>query len=157
MHGPLESVIKDTGDRYPALDAIEREAAKLIATVRVRNDLAEMSIGSEFLMPTRKHDASWLGLDPRGTRVGLDWIPFQTLRDMRGTRWLQMGVDPRTVQEKLGHKDLGTTMKDVEYEEDVADDQIRAALEAEKNAAEKSNAMGKTREKKVAEVVSANS
>ena len=43
LSGPLPDIlIKDTGDRYSILDRIENETARLIAVVRVRQELAGM-------------------------------------------------------------------------------------------------------------------
>lgn len=60
LYGPLPQIlIEDTGDRWEVLDAIEREAAKLIAIVRVRKMLGGMYPGCEFLLPTRM-DGGWV-------------------------------------------------------------------------------------------------
>ena len=59
--------------------------------------------------------------DPRGLffkgreKVGLDWVGFHDLRHFRATQWLMNGVDPRTVQENLGHADIQTTMRYVHF------------------------------------------
>jgi hypothetical protein len=70
LYGPLPNImIKDTGDRYPVLDGIEREAAKLIAMVRVRNDLARMFPGCEFLLPTSTEEGALVGMRFRGRTI----------------------------------------------------------------------------------------
>ena len=62
-YGPLpDSIIKDTGDRYPVLDQMQREAAKLIAVVRVRKDLAEICLDCKFLLPTKTDKGVVVGL-----------------------------------------------------------------------------------------------
>jgi len=59
--------------------------------------------------------------DPRGPfckgreKVGLNWVGFHDLRHFRATQWLMNGVDPRTVQENLGHADIQTTMRYVHF------------------------------------------
>jgi hypothetical protein len=53
LYGPLPDIqITDTADRYPVFEAIEREAAKLIAILRARKNLAEMFPGCELLLPS---------------------------------------------------------------------------------------------------------
>ncbi len=53
LYGLLPDVaIEDTGDRYPVLDRIIREAANLIAMARIRQELAESLPGCAFLLPT---------------------------------------------------------------------------------------------------------
>jgi hypothetical protein len=70
LYGSLpEIVVKDTGDRYPVLDSIEREAAKLIAMGRIRNDLGAMFPGCEFLSPTKTDTESLVGLRFAGRTV----------------------------------------------------------------------------------------
>jgi integrase/recombinase XerD len=63
--------------------------------------------------------------------VGMEWVTFHTLRHMRGTRWLQNGVDLGSVKEKLGHKDIETTMRYAHYVEAHADESIREAQKRE--------------------------
>lgn len=58
-------LIHDTGDRYPVLDRIQHETAKLTAMVRVRQQLYEMFRGCRFLLPTstnRGSGACWIAL-----------------------------------------------------------------------------------------------
>jgi hypothetical protein len=63
LYGPLpEILITDTGDRYPVLDRIANEAAKLYAIVRVRKDLSEIFPGCEFLLPTRSDEKALVGI-----------------------------------------------------------------------------------------------
>lgn len=63
LYGPLPDIlIHDTGDRYPVLDRIANEAAKLIAMVRVRNDLAGIFRGCKFLLPTSTGERALVGL-----------------------------------------------------------------------------------------------
>ncbi len=72
--------------------------------------------------------------DPRGPffkgreEVGLDWVGFHDLRHFRATQWLMNGVDPRTVQENLGHADIQTTMRYVHFIETHA---TKAVVEAQ--------------------------
>jgi len=43
--------------------------------------------------------------------VGLDWVGFHDFRHFRASRWIMRGMDLRTVQELLGHRDITTTMR----------------------------------------------
>jgi hypothetical protein len=75
LYGPLPDVlIHDTGDRYPVLDRIQNEAAKLIAIVRVRQDLEGMFRGCKFLLPT---------LTVKGALVGLRFLGRTVLAEAR--------------------------------------------------------------------------
>jgi hypothetical protein len=63
LFGPLpEIIIQGTGDRDPVLDKIQNEAAKLIAIVRVRKDLAGMYPECEFLLPTSIEEGAPIGM-----------------------------------------------------------------------------------------------
>ncbi len=55
-------MIADTGDRYPVLDHVQRETAKLCAIIRVRDDLAAIFPGCKFLLPTRTDEGSVVGI-----------------------------------------------------------------------------------------------
>jgi hypothetical protein len=70
LYGPRpEILIKDTRDRYYVLDETKREAAKLCAMVRVREDLAGIFPGCEFLLPIRMETGSVVGLKFDGKTV----------------------------------------------------------------------------------------
>ena len=63
LHGPLpDAVVEDTGERYPVLDHISREAAKRTAAARIRHKLAEMNPGCEFLLPTSTDKGMLVGI-----------------------------------------------------------------------------------------------
>ncbi len=63
LHGSLpEIVIGDTGDRWPVLNKIERETAKLCAITRTRKDFAVIFPGCKFLLPTKTSEGSLVGL-----------------------------------------------------------------------------------------------
>jgi hypothetical protein len=63
IFGPLpDIIIKDTGDRYPVLERISNEAAKLIAIVRIRNDLAGIFPRCKFLLPTSTGNGALVGM-----------------------------------------------------------------------------------------------
>jgi len=55
--------------------------------------------------------------EPRGPfeagrkKAGLEWVGFHDLRHFRASQWIMKGVDPRTVQELMGHRDIKTTMR----------------------------------------------
>ncbi len=72
--------------------------------------------------------------DPRGpfkrgcVAAKVDWVKgFHDLRHYRATQWLANGVDPRTVQELLGHSSIVTTMRYVHYLQEHAEEAVRAA------------------------------
>jgi hypothetical protein len=70
LYGPLPDIIvEDTGDRYPVLEGIEREAAKLTAMVRVRKELSSMFPGCEFLLPIKTDKGVLVGLRLDGRTV----------------------------------------------------------------------------------------
>ena len=65
--GPLpDLLIEDTGDRYPVLDRIINETAKLIAMVRIRRDLAKTFPKCEFLLPTSMGKNKLVGIHAKG-------------------------------------------------------------------------------------------
>ena len=63
--------------------------------------------------------------------AGLEWVTIHGLRHYRATSWIQYGAEPRSVQEKLGHKAIQTTMRYVHYVETHGDRAIREAQERE--------------------------
>jgi hypothetical protein len=70
LYGPLpDIVLEDTLDRYPVLDSITRETAKLIAMVRIRQDLRGMFRDCSFLLPTSTDNGSVVGIRFRGKTV----------------------------------------------------------------------------------------
>jgi hypothetical protein len=70
LHGPIPDIlIHDTGDRYPVLDRIQNEAAKLIAIVRVRQELTGMFRGCKFLQSISTGEGALVGLRFRGKTV----------------------------------------------------------------------------------------
>jgi integrase len=72
--------------------------------------------------------------------AGLEWVTFHNLRHFRATTWLDMGADPVSVQEKLGHRDIKTTMRYVHYVESRGDRVIREAQDREKRIREREEA-----------------
>jgi hypothetical protein len=70
LYGPLpDALIKDTGDRYPVLDEIVREAAKRIAMVRVRDAIVGIFGKCTFLLPTSTGDCARVGMQVQGRMV----------------------------------------------------------------------------------------
>ena len=81
---------------------------------------------------TGKH---WVSPDKafrQGRKVAkLGWITFHTLRHMRGTKWLHLGVDIGTVKEMLGHEDIETTMRYAHFIKEHGEKSIREAQKLE--------------------------
>jgi hypothetical protein len=70
LYGPLPDVaIEDTGDRYPVLDRIIREAATRVAMARIRKALADMLPGCQFLLPTSTGQGALVGIRSGGRTV----------------------------------------------------------------------------------------
>jgi integrase len=59
------------------------------------------------------------------------WPGFHDFRHYRATQWVRHGVDPRTVKEWLGHKDIQTTMLYLRFLEGHAEAKFREAEKAE--------------------------
>jgi integrase len=43
--------------------------------------------------------------------TGLDWVHPEDFRHFRATQWVRLGIDLKTVQRLLGHRDIRTTMR----------------------------------------------
>jgi integrase len=77
--------------------------------------------------------------DPRGPfysgrkAVGMEWVGFHDFRHFRASQWAMRGIDLRTVQELLGHRDITTTMRYAHYAPSHA---TRSVLAAHRAAAE---------------------
>jgi len=70
LYGPLpDAAVRDTGDRYPVLDRVVHETAKLVAIVRVRDDIAGIFGKCSFLLPTSTGDGALVGMRWRGRTV----------------------------------------------------------------------------------------
>jgi hypothetical protein len=68
--GPMpEIVIRDTGDRYPVLENIQREAAKICAMVRIRDNIAAIFPGCKFLLSTKTDEGSLVGIRFAGRTI----------------------------------------------------------------------------------------
>ncbi len=63
-YGPLpDAVIEGTGETYPLLDHVLREAARLIAAARIRREIAAFfPAGAEFMLPTSTDSGSLVGI-----------------------------------------------------------------------------------------------
>jgi integrase len=104
--------------------------------------------------------------DPRGPfhagkeATGIDWVGFHDFRHFRATQWVKRGIDLRTVQELLGHRDITTTMRYAHFAPGHASRSILEAqrLEAaefvagEKQETEKRVDSGSNRKKRVSRV-----
>ena len=59
--------------------------------------------------------------DPRHSFIegrrnaGLEWVGFHDLRHFRATQWIMRGVDIRSVQGLLGHRNIKTTERYVKF------------------------------------------
>jgi integrase len=119
-HGNL-TVHGKTGRRHIPANASAREALLL---------LQKISGDDEFVCPDRNatKDAArdfrqWF--EEAVKKTGITNFHFHDLRHTFASRLIMEGVDIRTVQELLGHKDIKTTMK---YSH-LADDHKKAAVE----------------------------
>jgi integrase len=72
-------------------------------------------IGCEYVFAKASTKDRWR--DPRGPfyagrkAAGMEWVGFHDFRHFRATQWVKGGIDLRTVQELLGHRDITTTMR----------------------------------------------
>ena len=48
-------------------------------------------------------------------KAGLEWVGFHDLRHFRATQWIMRGVDIRSVQGLLGHRNIKTTERYVKF------------------------------------------
>jgi integrase len=48
-------------------------------------------------------------------KAGLSWVGFHDLRHFRATQWIMRGLDIRSVQELLGHRNIKTTERYVKF------------------------------------------
>ena len=59
----------------------------------------------------------------------MEWVGFHDFRHFRATQWVRRGIDLRTVQELLGHRDLNTTNRYAHFAPTHA---TRSILEAQR-------------------------
>lgn len=95
-------------------------------TVKVGNPFVfiRTSTMEELRAPRKEFEAGRAAAD-------VAWAGLHDLRHFRATQWLKHGVDPRTVKEWLGHKDLKTTMIYLHFIESHADRKFREAEQRE--------------------------
>jgi integrase len=92
-------------------------------------------IGCEYVFAHALTKERWR--DPRGPfyagrkAVGMEWIGFHDFRHFRASQWVMRGIDLRTVQELLGHRDITTTMRYAHFAPNHAAKSILAAHRAE--------------------------
>ena len=74
----------------------------------------------------------------------MEWVGFHDFRHFRATQWVKQGIDLRTVQELLGHRDITTTMRYAHFAPMHASRRIIEAQKLEKAelTAEKTHAAG---------------
>ena len=63
--------------------------------------------------------------------ANVTWPGLHDFRHFRATQWVKHGVDPRTVKEWLGHRDIKTTMLYLRFVEGHAVAKFREAEKAE--------------------------
>ena len=92
-------------------------------------------IGQEAVF-LRENHKPWR--DPRGPflegrkSAGLTWVKgSHDFRHFRATQWLLGGMDIKTVQALLGHKDINTTMRYVHYIQEHAAELVQKVSEKE--------------------------
>ena len=92
----------------------------------LRRQPRHISSSSVFCNPdgTRFHDIR-AGFETALREAGLDHIPIHALRHTFASNLVMSGVDIRTVQKLLGHKDIKTTMRYAH----LAPDHLRSAVE----------------------------
>lgn len=72
LHGPLpELLIQDSGDSFLDKDRLGREACKLVAIVRLRDQMLRFLPGSKLLPPTSMDGKAIAGLKGGGRGPGL--------------------------------------------------------------------------------------
>jgi integrase len=92
-------------------------------------------IGCEYVFAHALSKDRWR--DPRGPfyagrkAVDLEWVGFHDFRHFRASQWVMRGIDLRTVQELLGHRDITTTMRYAHFAPNHAAKSILAAHRAE--------------------------
>jgi len=63
LYGLLPAIdIRDSEDRWPVLDSIQMETARLCAVVQIRDNLAGIFPGCKFLPPTKTDNGVLVGL-----------------------------------------------------------------------------------------------
>lgn len=92
-------------------------------------------INQPYLIVHQHNGQRWTNPDKkfRAARkaAGLEWVTFHTLRHLRGTAWIEHGVDLLDVKEALGHSDIRTTMRYLHHVESRAERSIREAQKRE--------------------------
>lgn len=66
-------------------------------------------------------------------QAGLEWVGFHGLRHFRATQWVRLGVDLRTVQELLGHANIGTTQRYAHFALNHAKDEVFRVSDLERD------------------------
>jgi integrase len=65
--------------------------------------------------------------------TGLNWVHPEDFRHFRATQWVRLGVDLKTVQALLGHRDIHTTMRYAHFAPNHA---ARTIVDAQRSEAE---------------------
>lgn len=77
---------------------------------------------------SRRAVGRWFGR--KAKEIGLpEWVTFHTLRHTHATLLLGKGIDAKTVQERLGHADVATTLRIYAHVMPARDAQAAAAIE----------------------------
>ncbi len=95
--------------------------------VRLGIDGDELLFADAFGGPLRRSNFRSRVFAPAVERAGLDGLTFHGLRHSAATQWVSHGLDPRTVQHRLGHSDPRLVLQ--LYAHAVSDVDARAAQE----------------------------
>lgn len=132
------SASKDYRVRYVPLSAY---AIELLRTLPRIMDLPQVFVRMDTMQPLK---APRRPLYAGRKAAGLPWVGFHDFRHYRATQWIKNGVDIRTVQEWMGHKDIKTTMRYLHFADGPSSASFQSAerLELAELAAPVRNAVG---------------
>lgn len=106
------------GDRMVSVEASKNYRGRHVPLSDYAMELLQQLtrvLGSPYVFTRLDTMDRWQ--QPRGplerarAKVELEWVGFHSFRHFRASQWVSRGVDLRTVQELLGHRDINTTMR----------------------------------------------